>query len=287
MRIIFFTVLALLAFAGNSVICRFALDHQWIDPFSFTVIRLISGALALLVLLMLRRIITQKENKGLLESAKGSWLASLFLFIYAIAFSVAYQYLDTGVGAFILFASGQFAMILGSMYLGERLRWMELIGFTLAMLGFVLLVYPILSTPSVIGFILMTLAGTAWAFYSIAGRASQDSLADTAFNFMRSLPFALLVGLAFYDQWSWRLEGILLAILSGAVTSGVGYAIWYSVLPYMKGIQAAVVQLSVPVIAALGGVLLLDEILTLHLMTASFLIISGIILVVSHKSKKN
>ena len=242
-----YTLFALVAFAGNSVLCRLALGDNAIDAASFTVIRLVSGIIALLV-------IVKFASKKSEPPSKGSWTAAFMLFLYAVAFSFAYISLDTGTGALILFGAVQITMIVISLITGNRLHYSEWIGVSVAFFGFVYLVMPGLSTPSLTGFILMTIAGIAWGIYTLKGRGSKQALNDTAYNFLRTLPFVLILMVISLGDVSLTPAGILLAVLSGAITSGVGYTIWYIALGGLSATQAAVVQLLVPVIAALGGV---------------------------------
>jgi drug/metabolite transporter (DMT)-like permease len=249
-----------------------ALGENSIDAPSFTAIRLLAGALTLFLILNLTR--------GAKHTAsKGSWYSGAMLFLYAVTFSFAYITLDTGTGALILFASVQITMIILSIVSGSRLHVTEWLGVFIAFTGFVYLVLPGVTTPSLAGFLLMTVAGIAWGIYTLNGRGSNYPLADTAYNFIRTVPFVLiLVAISVYDaQLSAR--GIVLAILSGAIASGMGYTIWYIALGGLSATQAAVVQLSVPVIAALGGVLFVSEAITLRLTLSATLILGGILLV--------
>ncbi|MDH5184310.1 MAG: DMT family transporter [Gammaproteobacteria bacterium] len=270
---ILYTSLALIAFAANSVLCRMALGEQSIDAAGFTIIRLLSGAIILgLILLM-----THKPNN---KHSNGSWSASLMLFIYALCFSFAYISLDTGTGALILFGSVQFTMITISLFSGTRLHYSEWLGLTIAFFGFVFLVLPGISTPSGTGFILMTLSGIAWGIYTLKGKGSNSPLSDTSYNFIRTLPLLLILLSISYPMISLSSKGIILAILSGALASGIGYSIWYLALALLTSTQAAVVQLSVPIIAAFGGVFWMQEPITERLMLSSTLILGGILLVV-------
>ncbi|WP_299195462.1 DMT family transporter [uncultured Amphritea sp.] len=275
-----FTGFALLAFAGNSVLCRLALGEQSIDAGSFTVIRLISGIVSLLLLWYLTG--GHKTAPGKQKAGRGSWSAALMLFIYALGFSYAYISLDTGTGALILFGAVQITMILVSLVRGTRLLWVEWLGLVLAFSGFVYLLLPVLNTPSLWGFILMTTAGMAWGIYTLIGRGSVNPLADTYFNFFRTLPlviltlmFTLALGNAVLT-----VDGVLLAIVSGAVASGIGYAVWYRALSGLTAVQAAVLQLLVPVIAAAGGVVFTREVISVRLLIAALLVLGGILLVV-------
>ena len=265
-------MLALIAFAANSVLCRLALGNNSIDAASFTAIRLLSGVLVLLIILR----ISNKNN----FSTKGSWFSSIMLFLYAITFSYAYITLDTGTGALILFGSVQITMIMLSVFSGNKLHIAEWAGISIAFTGLVYLVLPGVSTPSFTGFLLMTVAGIAWGIYTLIGRGSTNPLADTAYNFLRTTPFVLiLVAITIYNA-HYSLDGIILAILSGAIASGMGYTIWYIALGGLTATQAAVVQLSVPVIAAFGGIIFVSEAITLRLTLSASAILGGILLVI-------
>lgn len=205
------------------------------------------------------------------------------LFLYAIAFSFAYLSLDTGTGALILFASVQITIIAAELVTGKKLLLVECLGVFIAFLGFVYLVIPGLSTPSLTGFILMTISGVAWGVYTLAGRGSQNPLGDTTYNFVRTLPFVLILGLVSIQESRLSTEGVLLAVVSGGITSGIGYMVWYIALPGLSGTQSAVVQLLVPVIAATGGVLFANETLSMRLVLSSLMILGGILTLISGK----
>ncbi len=272
-RIFISTMLALTAFAGNSVLCRLALGQDAIDAASFTNIRLVSGILVLALIARLRL----GNNRAV---SRGSNSAAFMLFMYAAAFSYAYISLDTGTGALILFGSVQITMILVSLFSGHRLHGGEWAGILLAFSGFVYLILPGVSTPSMLGFVLMTAAGVAWGFYTLKGRGSKNPLLDTAFNFARTWPYLLLLFLFTFREMELSTEGVLLAVVSGALASGVGYSIWYSALGGLTATQAAVLQLLVPVIAAMGGVMFSGETLSLRLLLSSVLVLGGIVLVI-------
>jgi drug/metabolite transporter (DMT)-like permease len=267
------TILALIALAANSVLCRMALGEDRIDASSFTVIRLLSGVLVLLAIV---KITNRKKSL----SSRGSWFASMMLFLYAISFSFAYMTLDTGTGAFILFGAVQITMISISFFSGNRLHLSEWIGVSIAFMGFVYLVLPGITAPSAIGFILMSVAGIAWGIYTLKGRGSDAPLLDTSSNFLRTVPFVIVLSITAVNTAQYSIEGILLAVLSGGIASGIGYTIWYSALGGLSTTQAAVVQLSVPMIAALGGVIFLSETLTQRLTVSALMILGGILLVV-------
>ncbi|MBT4264934.1 MAG: DMT family transporter [Deltaproteobacteria bacterium] len=273
LKIIILTSLALIAFAANSVLCRLALGENAIDASNFTVIRLLSGVIVLLAIIKLRRNKTGSPTKG-------SWLASFMLFLYAITFSFAYITLDTGTGALILFGSVQITMILLSLLSGTRLHSTEWAGVAVAFTGFVYLILPGVTTPSAIGFLLMTMAGIAWGIYTLMGRGSKSPLMDTAYNFFRTVPVVVILALVAMKNANFSSEGILLAAISGGITSGIGYTIWYIALGGLSATQAAVLQLLVPVIAALGGIIFVSEIVTVRLMVSAAMILGGILLVV-------
>lgn len=273
MKIVSCTVFALFAFAGNSILCRLALGDGAIDAASFTAVRLLSGIIMLGLILFVTR------NKKV-SASKGSWLASIMLFLYAVTFSFAYISLDTGTGALILFAAVQLTMIFASLVLGNRLHSFEWLGVLIAFSGFVYLIIPGLTTPSLTGFVLMTISGIAWGIYSLKGRGSINPISDTSYNFLRTLPFVLLLLIPVFGDAHLSQTGIILAILSGAITSGIGYALWYMALRGLSVIQAAVVQLLVPIIAALGGVLFANEVISLRLVLSSLMVLGGILIVV-------
>jgi len=277
-KTIFLSAVALIAFAGNSVLCRLALSDNAIDPAGFTIIRLLSGVLALWPLLLL------SQGKAAYEKS-GSWLSALMLFAYAILFSYAYVSIDTATGALILFGAVQLTLVLISLLKGNRLSVAEFSGVGLALAGFVYLVLPELQKPSLSGFIMMSIAGIAWAMYTVGGQGSNNALRDTAFNFLRTVPLLIVLLIISLNSFSFTTYGLGLAIASGAITSGLGYAIWYAAFPSLSTTQAAVIQLFVPVIAAFGGVLFASEVITLRLMIAAALVLGGIMLVIMAKRK--
>lgn len=268
------TVLALVAFAANSVLCRYALEEQAIDAASFTALRLFSGAVVLAMLVFSRRTSVSQSD------AKGSWLAGFMLFSYAACFSFAYLILGAAMGALILFGVVQLTMVALSLRAGHRLHSVEWLGLVLAFSGFVYLLLPGLTAPPLTGLALMVLSGIAWAIYSLQGQQSSHAMMDTAYNFLRTLPFVGLLLLFFISEAHYSLSGIGLAIASGAITSALGYVIWYQALQHLSALQAAVVQLLVPVFTAVGGVLLLSEVLSLRLVVASTFILGGILIVI-------
>lgn len=275
-RVMLFTVLAMLAFAGNSLLCRMALKNTAIDAASFTSVRLISAAVTLLVLLHLFA-----KSKSIL----GNWPSALALFIYAAGFSFAYINLTAATGALLLFAAVQISMIGVGIWKGERFSSLQMVGLLLAVAGLVTLVLPGLAAPPILNAGLMIVAGVAWGVYSLRGRGAGDPTAVTTGNFIRTIPFTLALNLLMFSHRNLDQTGVYLAIASGAITSGIGYAIWYRALPGLKATQAATVQLSVPVIAALGGIVLLGESFSMRLGLVSIAILTGIALVIFEKSR--
>jgi len=270
-RIFLLTSLAMIAFASNSLLCRLALKQTAIDPATFTFVRIFSGAIALWLVTKMRR---SSLNKS------GNWASALALFAYAAAFSFAYVSLSAGTGALLLFGAVQATMILWGFHKGERLDLIQIFGLGVALTGLVVLVSPGLSAPSLIGSILMLGAGAAWGIYSVRGKVAGDAIAVTTGNFLRAVLFAVVVSLTLISRAHVSLAGIAYAIISGAITSGLGYVIWYTALSGLKATAAAAVQLSVPVLAAAGGILLLGEPVTLRYVFASIAVLGGIALVI-------
>lgn len=277
-RTITLTTLAMIAFAGNSLLCRAALKHTSIDAASFTAIRLISGAAMLWLLVWIRR-----TPRG----GKGNWLSALTLFVYAAGFSFAYVSLPAATGALLLFGAVQATMIGHGIWSGERLRKLQIIGLMLAFGGIVGLLLPGLSAPPLSGSLLMLGAGVAWGIYSLRGKAAGDPARVTAGNFLRAAPISILLSALMLNHVTWDIAGFWYAVSSGALASGVGYAVWYGVLPALKATSAATVQLSVPVIAALGGIAFLGEPISLRLILASLAILGGIALVILEKQNRH
>ena len=275
MRIVILTLLAMVAFASNSLLCRLALRKTSIDAASFTFIRLLSGAIALCLI-----VITRKTGRAI----AGNWISALALFAYAAAFSFAYIGLSAGTGALLLFGAVQATMIFWGLQKGERLNARQCFGLVIALGGLIALVFPGLSAPPIAEALLMTGAGIAWGIYSLRGKGAGDPTSVTAGNFCRSLVFATVLSVALVHWTNVDLAGIRYAIVSGAIASGVGYVIWYSALPGLTATTAAAVQLSVPVLAAVGGILVLGESITLRLLLASLLILGGIGLVIVQRS---
>jgi drug/metabolite transporter (DMT)-like permease len=273
-RVLLATTLAMIAFAGNSLLCRAALKEAQIDAATFTSIRILSGAIALWIIVRLR---------GAPAGGAGNWASGFWLFAYAAGFSFAYLTLTAATGALLLFGAVQATMIGYGLWKGERFIAMQMAGLAAAFAGLVALLLPGATAPPVTGSVLMIAAGIAWGCYSLRGRGAGDPTRVTAGNFLRAAPMAALVSLAMISDASIDGAGVAYAIASGAMTSGVGYAIWYTALPALKSTVAATVQLSVPAIAAFGGVLLLGEPLTARLVICSVAIVGGIALVIARR----
>jgi drug/metabolite transporter (DMT)-like permease len=269
------TALAMIAFAGNSVLCRTALGGALIDAASFASVRVFSGAIMLVVLVGLR-------SPASLRAAP-NWPMVAGLFCYMVFFAFAYTTLATGTGALILFGAVQLTMFAVALRSGERFGAISWFGLVIAVAGLVYLVSPGLAAPDPFGAGLMAMAGIAWGAYSLFGRGSKDPLADTARNFLLCVPLVIAVSLVFRDDMTATPRGLLLAALSGAITSGIGYAIWYQALKGLTAGRAATVQLSVPAIAAMGGVVLLAEDLTLRLVLASVATLGGVAVVLAQR----
>lgn len=270
------TLLAMIAFAGNSLLCRLALKETAIDAASFTTVRMLAASLALGLLIGFRPSVYRSS---------GNWPSALALFAYAAGFSFAYIHLSAGTGALLLFGAVQATMIGVGIYKGERLVGWRLMGFVLALGGLVVLLLPGLSAPPLLSALSMLGAGIAWGIYSLRGKGVGSPVAATAGNFLRTLPLTACLSLLMFRQMSVDNAGLVYAALSGALTSGIGYAIWYQVLPSLRSTTAATVQLSVPVLAAVGGILLLGEPLGWRLLVASFAILVGILLVIHQKPR--
>jgi drug/metabolite transporter (DMT)-like permease len=276
-----FTVLALIGFAANSLLCRAALENgAWrIDAASFTSLRLLSGALVLALLLRVR-------GGG---ARRGSWGSALALFAYAAGFSLAYVRIPAGVGALLLFGCVQATMLGVGLFRGERPRPLEWLGLAMALGGLLVLRLPGATAPDPLGATLMAGAGVAWGVYSLRGRGNADPLAATADNFLRSVPMTValsVLGLLTLEAPRATPMGVGLAVASGALASGVGYSLWYAALPHLTAMRAAVVQLAVPVVAAAGGVLLLGETLTVRLVGAGSALLCGVLLALTARQRK-
>jgi drug/metabolite transporter (DMT)-like permease len=271
-RLFILTLLAMIAFASNSLLCRLALKQTSLDAASFTFIRILSGAIALWLILRMR-------HRGGGTPFQGNWLSAFALFAYAAAFSFAYITLSAATGALLLFGAVQATMIFWGLGKGDTLQVRQLFGLVLALAGLIALLLPGLSAPPLAGALLMLSAGVAWGIYSLRGRGTSNAIGATAGNFLRAVPFAAFLTLIFIPWMRFDQAGIVYAIMSGAIASGVGYVIWYLALPSLKPASAASVQLSVPVLTAAGGILLLGEPLTARFLLASVAVLGGIALV--------
>lgn len=270
MKAFLYTSFALLAFAFNSILCRLALRTEAIDAASFTTIRLFSGAITLLLI----SAFLKKRNDS--EKKKESPVSAFFLFAYATCFSFAYTGLTTATGALILFGMVQATMISVALISGERPKILEWLGFIAAIFGLIYLVFPGLESPPLIQSVLMAFAGIAWGFYTLRGKKSENPLAETTENFVRTIPLIIIVSVPFILWMKLSWSGVLYAVLSGAIASGIGYSVWYAALKFHTATRAAILQLSVPAIAAIGGVIFLSETISIRLLLASGLILGGI-----------
>jgi drug/metabolite transporter (DMT)-like permease len=268
------TLIAMLAFAANSLLCRLALGAGHIDAASFATVRVVSGAVVLGLILLPRW-----RHKGI----SGDWRSAGMLFVYMVFFSFAYLSLGAGTGALILFGAVQLTMFIVAMRGGERFTLLSWVGLGLAILGLVYLISPGLTAPDLFGALLMTVAGIAWGFYSLLGRDATDPLHSTAGNFIYCVPMVVLVSLVFVDDFHTSPTGLMLAVASGGLTSGLGYAVWYAALRGLTATRAATVQLTVPAIAAFGGVALLSEQITLRLVLASVATLGGVWIVLAQR----
>lgn len=275
LRLATLTLLAMTAFAGNSLLCRLALGRTGIDAASFTLIRLAAGALVLLLL-----------SRQHLRPGAGSWQGAVTLFFYAGAFSYAYLHLSTGTGALLLFGAVQITMVGGGLVSGERLGRRQWAGLALAAGGVLGLLLPGVAAPPLGGALLMLGAGVSWGLYSLLGRGAGDPTRVTAGNFLRAVPLALALCLLSADRLVLDGAGVAYALASGALASGLGYALWYAIVPTLGATRAAAVQLGVPALAALGGSLILAEPLTARLLLASAAILGGIVLVVRERRSR-
>ena len=261
----------MIAFAANSLLCRMALKNTGIDAGSFTTLRIVAGAVVLWLILNVR---------GMPRPMLGSRLSALALFVYAAGFSFAYIKLPTATGALMLFGAVQVTMIVYGLWCGERMRGVQIVGFSAALIGLIYLLLPGLSAPPLDSSALMIAAGVAWGIYSLRGKGTDNPIAVTAGNFLRAIPFAAILSAIMVADASLDVTGVWYAVVSGGVASGVGYAIWYAALPSLKATNAATIQLSVPVLAALGGIVFLGETITPRLLMSSVAILGGITTVI-------
>ena len=276
LRTIVLTATAMIAFAANSLLCRMALGQDLIDPWSFTSIRIIAGAATLGLIVSIR---------GNTKKVTANWPGVAALFCYMVFFSFAYLSLSAGTGALLLFGAVQLTMFAVAIRRGERFSWLSWIGLCAAFAGLVYLVAPGVTAPDPAGAVLMATAGVAWGAYSLIGQKSSEPLLGTMSNFLYCVPFAVGLSALFISSAEISARGALLATVSGALASGLGYTVWYAALPRLSAGRAATVQLSVPLVAALGGVLLLSEHITFRLVVASSLTIGGIWMVLAQRSR--
>jgi drug/metabolite transporter (DMT)-like permease len=272
------TLGAMLAFAANSLLCRLALGQELIDAASFATVRVISGAAVLFVIVLPRWRVRGRTSTD--------WRSAAMLFTYMVCFSFAYLSLSAGIGALILFGAVQLTMFIAALRGGEHFRLVSWAGLTLALLGLVYLVSPGLTAPDPMGAGLMAISGIAWGVYSLLGRNVRHPVEATANNFIYSVPFVIMVSLLFIGEFHISLTGLVLAAISGAITSGLGYVIWYAALRGLMAAHAATVQLSVPAIAAFGGVVFLSEQITLRLLIASLATLGGVWIVLAQRARR-
>lgn len=267
----------MVAFAGNSLLCRLALAETNIDPASFTSVRIVSGAVTLALL------VSVNSHRFTLE---GNWFSAAALFVYAAAFSFAYVELSAGAGALLLFGAVQTTMIAYGLFAGERLSWIQTLGVVIAVIGLLIMFLPGVTAPPLLAGLMMLGAGIAWGVYSLNGRATQNPTQATAGNFVLAIPMVLLLQATQWQNATWDVTGSLYALASGALASGAGYAVWYAVLPKLRATSAATVQLTVPAIAAIGGVIFLAEPITSQLVVASCAILGGVGIYIFSRSQE-
>jgi drug/metabolite transporter (DMT)-like permease len=285
-RIFLYTAFALIAFAANSVLNRLALGANTIDASSYIAIRLMAGAITLTLINGINKNEFNSIKKAFIKPNLKTFLPAFYLFLYGISFSFAYRSLNSGMGAFILFGTVQITMLSTALIKGERPHLAEWAGLLVAIFGLIYLLFPGLSAPDPIGAFLMTIAGISWAFYTLKGRGVKDPIETTTLNFIRSVPMILILNLFTLNHAYLSTIGVIYALISGAITSGVGYSIWYAALSGLTTTQAAILQLFVPIIAAFGGIIFLSESLTIRLISAGLLIISGVVLALFGQSKQ-
>ena len=273
--------IAMLAFAANSVLCRLALAEQQIDPMSFSLIRVCSGAAVLLLLYIFS-----------VQKAKIQWNIKngFSLALYIVAFSMAYLHIDAGVGALLLFGTVQLSMVGYGLCHGEKINIQRGAGLGIAILGIFILLLPGATAPNLVYVAIMVLSGIGWAMYSIAGKNMQNPLASTLANFVMAIPFVLLAYVAFYTQSFAKPQGVLLAVLSGGLASSGAYVLWYAIVKHIDRVTASTVQLSVPCLAILGGSLFIGETIGLRIVLSTVIVLLGIFLVIytgKHSVKGN
>lgn len=272
-----YSFISLLAFAANSILCRVALKDEYIDATSFTFLRLLSATLVLFLLVFFTKDKTTsiKINSSTLHKY---WFSSMMLFLYALCFSLAYINLSTGTGALILFGFVQVTLVIASLIYGHNVDKLTGLGLAIALFGLGYLVYPSLLLPSFVNFILMSISGIAWGIYTLKGQKSQAPLVDTFYNFLLTLPLIAIVTAYMLPSISVSFYGVALSVASGGIMSALGYAIWYKVVKNFTFIQSGVLQLSVPILATLAGVIFVDEAISLALCLSTCLILTGIYL---------
>lgn len=267
----------MVAFAANSLLCRSALGPRSIDAATFAVVRLVAGATVLWLLAL---------GTGRGGARRGDWLSAAALAIYAVGFSFAYLSLAVGTGALILFGAVQVTMIVAGLLGGERFGGAQVAGTAIAFGGLAYLVSPGVTAPAPLGAALMALAGVAWGAYSLRGRRAADALAATRGNFIRAVPLAVVAVAFMLPALHATPRGLALAAISGAIASGLGYVLWYAALRALTATQAAVIQLSAPVLAALGGSILLSERVTARLVVSSIAVLGGIALAIASRRRR-
>jgi drug/metabolite transporter (DMT)-like permease len=272
-----YTLLTLFAFAANSLLCRAALQRAAIDASTFSTIRLVAGAAMLLL------VTGSRSRQAAVRD--GSWMSAAVLFFYAVPFSFAYTQLNTGTGALIMFGCVQLTMMLAALWSGQKPHLLQWGGFCVALAGLVYLVLPGLTSPPLGGAALMAIAGVCWGVYSWRGRAIASPVTQTASNFVRAVPFTLAVSAIAFRQAHAEPKGVLLAVASGSLTSGLGYVAWYKALIGLSGFTAAIVQLAVPVLAAAGGVIVLGEPVSLRLILSALMVLGGIALALAARQR--
>ena len=277
-KLVLLAVLAMTAFAANSLLCRMALVETDIDPASFTFWRLTSGALMLTLLVVMR------NQKPLQE---GNMTSAITLFVYAAGFSFAYISMTTGAGALLLFGAVQVTMISWGLFKGERMSALQWGGFLLALIGLILLLLPNAAVPQLSSALMMLAAGIAWGVYSLKGKGAKFPIEATAGNFIRATLLALVLLVIFWPGGEFHAEGMAYAVASGAIASALGYALWYSILVHIAAIKAATLQLSVPVLAVFAGWVFLDETVTLRIILSSLAVIGGVAMVIWVKKIAN
>lgn len=278
-RTISLTIIAMIAFAANSLLCRMAIGAHTIDPGTFAAVRIVAGALTLCAIMAVR------GHRTLLDGA--DWRTGAMLFVYVAFFTFAYRSLSAGTGALILFGAVQITMFTAALRGGERFSAVSWAGLALAIAGLIYLVSPGVTAPDALGAAMMAIAGVGWGFYSLLGRGARDPLTATTNAFVLCAPAIVAVSLVsdVISGASVTSYGLALAIASGAIASGCGYVVWYAALPGLGAARAATVQLSVPVIAAFGGVVLIGEPVTTRLVLAAAATLGGVMIVLMQRAK--